>query len=110
MNTVGTQKQQRKKLARPDRALCQVQVAGWLGIRVHHIAAAMRANDVVMPLDIKAAKRWVGGTEPMPDWFAALLTQKPPGPRVAPQRRKLSASKTHRRNRSAPIGCIGEAR
>jgi hypothetical protein len=76
MKTVDTQKRQRKEVVRADRALCQVQVAGRLGIRVHRIAAAVRANDIAKPLEIKTTKRGVGGTEPAPDWFAELLPHK----------------------------------
>jgi hypothetical protein len=76
MNTVDTQKQQRKEVVRADRVLCQVRVVGWLGIRGHDIAAAMRAGDIATPLDIKTAKGWVGGTEPARDWFAELLAEK----------------------------------
>ncbi|MDV7353529.1 hypothetical protein R4282_10985 [Rhodococcus oxybenzonivorans] len=34
------------------------------------------SNDIATPLDIKTAKRGVGGTEPAPDWFAELLAEK----------------------------------
>ncbi|QHE70833.1 hypothetical protein GFS60_04424 [Rhodococcus sp. WAY2] len=77
METVDTQKRQRKEVVRADRVLYQVRrVVGWLGIRVHYIAAAMRGNDIATPLDIKTAKGGIGGTELVPDWFAELLAEE----------------------------------
>ncbi|MDH6288595.1 hypothetical protein [Rhodococcus opacus] len=65
----------RKTEALADRALCPVAVARKFGLGVRKVAAAMRAHDVVGPLDIKTAQRWLSRAEPMPDWFAGLLAQ-----------------------------------
>lgn len=60
-----------------DRALCSVEVAGALGLKVRIVASAMRAAGVSATLTLEEAKRWRnGGGQDMPDWLTTLYAER----------------------------------
>ncbi|WP_072688766.1 hypothetical protein [Rhodococcus marinonascens] len=77
--TAGSRKagnKARRRKRRADRALCPPAVANKLGLRVADLAAAKSANGFAEPLVDNRAKRWLDGTEPMPQWSSGLLSGK----------------------------------
>ncbi|WP_329433140.1 hypothetical protein OG564_10385 [Streptomyces sp. NBC_01280] len=60
---------------RADRALCPVQVAHLLGLKVHVVAEAMRAHGVTQPLQAAQARQWRKDPGSAPDWLTVLFTE-----------------------------------
>lgn len=61
---------------RADRALCPVEVAQVLGLKVRTVAEAMRATGETHPLTVAQAKAWKTGHTEMPDWLAPLYAER----------------------------------
>lgn len=58
-----------------DRALCPVQVANIMQLKVHEVAAAMRAADVIEQLTPQHAREWMKDPAGAPQWFIGLLAE-----------------------------------
>ncbi|WP_141715166.1 hypothetical protein [Micromonospora rhizosphaerae] len=58
-----------------DRALCPVQVANIMQLKVHEVAAAMRAADVIEQLTPQHAREWMKVPAGAPQWFIGLLAE-----------------------------------
>lgn len=59
-----------------DRQLCPVVVANALGLRLHHVAAAMRTAGVTGPLTLEQARGWRAMREQPPPWLAELFGRR----------------------------------
>ncbi|MGW5669968.1 hypothetical protein [Micromonospora sp. NPDC003776] len=58
-----------------DRALCPVQVANMMRLKVHEVAAVMRAAGVIEQLTPQHAREWMKDPVAAPRWFVGLLAE-----------------------------------